>query len=254
MRFCAKLKDRISTEFSLVRKSLSDLIFPPFCPLCEEELTRHEHLVCEDCYESIHTIEGYVCKKCGAPIQEGRKTCGFCRGMRYHFKKVRAFGVYAPPLSEMVHLLKYERKTHLARRLGILMANLYLADPELSESDAIVPVPLHPARLRERGYNQSQLLAQMVSEISRAELVSDAVVRKKPTRSQTALKHNERRANLRNAFSVTDPDRLTGRSITVIDDVFTSGTTIDEMARTLLDAGAKQVYGLVLARATGSDP
>jgi ComF family protein len=106
--------------------------------------------------------------------------------------------------------------------------------------------------MRERGYNQSQLLAQKVADISRTELLAGAVVRKKATRSQTALRHTERVANLRNAFQVIRPERVAGKSITVIDDVFTSGTTIDEMAKTMLDAGAERVFGLVLARALSS--
>jgi competence protein ComFC len=252
MKFSSGFKNRIRAEIGLVRKSLSDLIFPPFCPLCEQELTHREHLVCEDCFEAIHTIEGYMCRKCGAPIEQHRKTCLYCKGKKYHFNKVRAFGIYAPPLSEMVHLLKYERKTHLSHRLGIFLANLYIADSDLSTSSAIIPVPLHSTKMRERGYNQSQLLAQQVAEISRTELLSGVVIRKKPTRSQTALKHSEREANLKNAFSVVYPNQLAGKSVTIVDDVLTSGTTINEMAKTILDAGAERVYGLVLARALSS--
>ncbi len=249
MSFLTRSKERIRHEIALVRKSFSDLIFPPFCPICEQELIHHEHLVCEDCFENIHTIEAHFCRKCSAPIAEGRKTCKYCKGKMYHFVKARAFGIYAPPLSEMIHLLKYERKTHLSNRLGIFLANLYLADTQLSSSSTIVPVPLHPTRIRERGYNQSHLLAEKVAEISHRELLADVVIRKKATKSQTALKHSERVANLKNAFSVVYPEQLTGKSVTIIDDVFTSGTTINEMAKTLLDAGAGSVYGLVLARA-----
>lgn len=251
MKILQHLKQRIRAEVHLAKRSLSDLVFPPFCPICEQELTHHEHLVCEDCFENIRTIEGYVCRKCGAPLEQGSKHCSFCRGKTFHLSKIRAFGIYAPPLSEMIHLLKYERKTHLSHRLGIYLANLYLADSDISISSAIIPVPLHQVRLRERGYNQSLLLAQKVSEITGRELLSGVVIREKPTRSQTALTHVERVANLKNAFGVVDPDQLKGASVTVIDDVLTSGTTLDEMAKTILDAGADKVYGLVLARAMG---
>lgn len=247
--FLARSKERMRTEIALLVRSFTDFIFPPFCPLCEQELTHHEHLVCEECFETIQTIEGRFCRRCGAPAEERRKTCIYCRGKEHHLSKVRAFGVYAPPLSEMVHLLKYERKTHLSDRLGIFMANLYCADPELCSSSAIIPVPLHPVRMRERGYNQSFLLARKVAAVSHTALLADAVVRKKATRSQTALKHDQRIANLKNAFHVQDTLRIEGKTVTVIDDVFTSGTTLGEMAKTLLDAGAERVFGLVLARA-----
>jgi ComF family protein len=149
----------------------------------------------------------------------------------------------------MVHLLKYERKTHLSHRLGIFLANVLLADTELSSSSAIIPVPLHPARTRERGYNQSLLLARTVADATHRELIEKAVIRTKATKSQTALAHAERVMNLRNAFRVVRGDALKGKVVTVIDDVFTSGTTLNEMAKTLLDAGTEHVFGLVLARA-----
>ncbi len=252
MQLPLPIGERLRDEFSLMGKSLSDLLFPPFCPLCEQELTHHEHLVCEDCFSNIHTIEGHFCQKCGAPREKGRKTCRYCKGKGFHLTKIRAFGVYAPPLSDMIHLLKYERKTHLASRLGIYLANLYLADNDLCASSAVIAVPLHRIRLRERGYNQSLLLARQVSAITKRPLLSGVIIRKKATRSQTALDHNERVANLQHAFVVVNPDRLMGISVTIIDDVLTSGSTMNEMAKTMLDAGANRVYGLVLARALGT--
>jgi ComF family protein len=253
-RFPTILKKRLRAEIAIVRQAFSDLIFPPFCPICEQQLSHNEHLVCEDCFESIHTIESRFCRRCAAPLEEERKTCRYCKDKKYHFTKVRALGTFSPPLSEMVHLLKYERKTHLANRLGILLANIFLADHELSSSSIIIPVPLHPTRMRERGYNQSLLLAKKVAEISRTELCTHAISRAKPTKSQTALAHTQRIDNLRNAFRIEDSEPLAGKSVTVVDDVLTSGTTLDEMAKTLLDAGAELIYGLVLARAMGSDP
>jgi ComF family protein len=103
--------------------------------------------------------------------------------------------------------------------------------------------------MRERGYNQSQLLAKTIADVTHRELIEKAVIRAKATKSQTTLAHAERVTNLRNAFSVVEEDSLRGKTVTVVDDVFTSGTTLNEMGKTLLEAGAEHVFGLVLARA-----
>ncbi len=242
------MKNLILQQIEIVKNGVANIIFPPFCPLCENELRNNERLICEDCYSLIKTIESPFCRKCGVPLNKKRKTCKFCKTGNFHFTKVRAFGTFTYPLSEMIHFLKYERKTLIADRLGIFLGNLLLSTPELSQADIILPVPLHRTRIRERGYNQSLLLAKMVSSNSGKPLCLDAVFRTKPTKSQTKLDQNERRENLKDAFTVVFPERIKNCSIVVVDDVFTTGTTLDEIAKTLLKAGADCIYGLVLAR------
>ncbi len=249
MRMKQRLLKNFRREISFMKESFLHLVFPPFCPLCETELKYNEQLICVDCFLRISTIESHFCTQCAAPLKKNRKTCDFCKGIDFNFSKVRAFAVFATPLVEMIHLLKYERKTHLAIRLGILLGNLFLSDAELFTADVIIPVPLHRTRMRERGYNQSLLLARMVSSISHKELCSDVVLRTKATKSQTTLNHGEREKNLKNAFCVTVAERIKDKSVVIIDDVFTTGTTLNEMAGTLIDGGAHSVYGLVLARA-----
>lgn len=246
-------KDKLIKSFKqqsqIVKWSFINFIFPPFCPICESELKHNERLICEDCYSHITIIESHFCRKCGAPLDEKRKTCKYCKGITFHFSKVRALGTFSSPLIEMIHLLKYERKIHIANRLGILLGNLFLSDPELLLTDMILPVPLHRARIRERGYNQSTLLAKRVSSISGKDLCLDAVIRTKATKSQTKLDHKERVINLKDAFRVVLPEMIKKKAVVVVDDVLTTGTTLDEIAKTLLNSGAHSVYGLILARA-----
>lgn len=237
-----------SRQLQIVRKGFADFIFPPFCPICGNELKKNERLICEDCYSQIKTIESYFCRKCGAPLKKDRKTCDYCKGKMFYFSKVRALGIFSSPLSEMIHLLKYDRKTLIAERLGFLLGNLFISYSELSDTDVIIPVPLHRTRMRERGYNQSLLLAKKVSLISGKELCDKVVARTKATKSQTAMAHEKRRENLKNAFSVVEPQKIKNRSVVVVDDVMTSGTTLDEIAKSLLESGADSVYGLILAR------
>ncbi len=250
---CVNLRQRMKKlfyqQFQTIKKAFSNFIFPPFCPICGNELKKNERLICEDCYSQIKTIESYFCRKCGAPLIKNRKTCDYCKGKNFYFSKVRALGTFSSPLSEMIHLLKYDRKTLIAERLGLLLGNLFISYPELSDTDVIIPVPLHRTRMRERGYNQSLLLAKKVSLISGKELCYKVVARTKATKSQTALDNEKRRENLKNAFSVVEPQKIKNKSVLVVDDVMTSGTTLDEIAKSLLESGADSVYGLILARA-----
>lgn len=241
--------DIFSEQINLAKGSILDFIFPPVCVICENELKIGERFICGDCYLNIDFIESHFCRRCGAPIDRDRKRCKYCKGIKFHFKKVRAVGTYTSPLSEMVHFLKYSRKTRIAKRLGILMGNVFKSDSELNSTDIIVPVPLHRVRQRERGYNQSKLLAKVVADITSKRLVVDAVIRKKPTKSQTLLSSEERVINLKNAFEVVAPERIKGRKVVLVDDVLTTGTTLEEMAKTLVGAGANSIYCLVLARA-----
>jgi competence protein ComFC len=247
------LKERFfhifSEQIHFAKGSLLDFIFPPVCAICENELKIGEQFICGDCYLNIEFIESHFCHRCGAPLERDRKTCRHCRGIKFHFEKVRAVATYVSPLSEMIHFLKYNRKTHIANRLGIFMGNVFQSDSELFSSDIIVPVPLHRARKRERGYNQSKLLAQVVSDISGKTLIDDSIIRKKATKSQTMLAVDERVENLRDAFAVVAPEKIKGKNIVIIDDVLTTGTTLEEMAKTLIREGAASVSCLVLARA-----
>jgi len=241
----------LQKQLEIVKKGFVNFLFAPFCYICENELTFNERLICEDCFNQIGFIESPFCTKCGAPIRKKEEKCEHCEKVNFHFSRVRALGVFTSPLVEMIHLLKYNRKTHLSDRLGILLGNILVADSMLNDADLIIPVPLHKAKLRERGYNQSLLLAKMVSSISHKELCLDTVVRRKATMSQTTLDYKNRRKNLEGAFKVIAPEKTKNKIVIVVDDVLTTGTTLDETAKTLLEAGAEEVYGLVLARAIG---
>ena len=151
-----------------------------------------------------------------------------------------------------IHQFKYGRKDHMAKSLGPLLAEF--AAERLSETDSVLvmPVPLHPKRLRERGFNQSLLLARHVTTKLNAELDFLSLRRIRYTQPQTGLKKDERRKNVRKAFGLTDPKGIKGRTVILVDDVATTGNTLNECARTVRRAGAENVYGAVLARTAGS--
>lgn len=239
-------------QCQIIKRYFTNFVFPPFCPICERELKGNERLICNDCYNSVRLIEAPFCRRCGAPLKNNGKPCVYCKNNHFHFSRVRALGTFSSPLSEMIHLLKYDRKTSIAEHLGILLGNLLLSDPELSSANTIIPIPLHKTRMRERGYNQSRLLAEMVSSISHKRLSINAVIRAKATKSQTQLAPGERAKNLKDAFTVVSKEMVKNRKIIVVDDVMTSGATLDEISKPLLEAGAETVYGLILARAIGN--
>ncbi|MBM3314565.1 ComF family protein [candidate division WOR-3 bacterium] len=162
-------------------------------------------------------------------------------------KRVRALGCYRLPYVNLVHALKYSGKTALARVLGESLAALVLQDTELARADVVCAVPLHPARLRERGFNQSELLARVVAEQTGKPLAAP-IVRRRNTPTQTA-RHDDaaRRRNLAGAFAPRPGAALQGGRVILVDDVMTSGATLDAAAQELLRAGAGDVVGLVIA-------
>lgn len=203
-------------------------------------------MVCDSCRLLLFTSEMDVCPRCGRPCASAASTCGLC-GAPLSLARVRALGMYQEPFRKVIHALKYSEKTALAEILGGGLALLASQDPLLTDADAICAVPLHPARLRERGFNQSELLAAVVSRETGIPL--ERLLRRcRNTKTQTAQKDNEaRRKNLKGAFKLMPSVELAGRRVIVVDDVCTTGATLDAAAQPLIAAGASAVYGLVVA-------
>ena len=227
-------------------RACADFLFPPVCLGCDAEIERG--LVCLTCQSSLTASWLGVCSGCGRPLDRRAPRCGRCR-IPFCLQRVRALGPYVPPFSRLVHALKYQQKTALARVLGEALVALVESDPELRRADVVCPVPLHPARLRERGYNQAALLADAVAAgtgIARAELLR----RVRNTRTQTMLADDRGRVeNLSGAFRTRSGSRVDGARVLLLDDVTTSGATLDAAGRQLLKAGASAVLGLVVAAA-----
>jgi len=189
--------------------------------------------------------------------------CGECRADEAAFDGARSFGLYAGKLRKAVLRVKFSGDERLGMRLGELLAATWDSLPQAGEIDSclIVPVPLHPSRRRERGFNQSEVLAVGLARALRRQraeaaprVAKDCLRRKRATPPQTGLSVAARRENLRGAFEVIKPDAIRGRTIVLVDDVMTTGATLSACARALKHAGAAQVIGLTLARATPQFP
>lgn len=231
-------------------RSFSDFLFPPLCYGCDSETDAG--LVCDSCRSLLFTSELEACPRCGRPRYDSTLPCPECsRPLR--MKRVRALGPYSPPFRGLIHALKYREKTSLVPLLGAALAVLVHQDDLLRSADGVCAVPLHPARLRERGFNQSALLAHIVAGLSGIAHI-EPVVRHRNTKTQTGMRSPaKRRENIAGAFRLARDADVRERRLIIVDDVCTSGATLDEVAAVLLDAGACESYGLTIAAADPKD-
>jgi ComF family protein len=236
----------LANSVRFLLKSLADFVYPPICYGCDTEVD--EGLVCEGCRLALFTHELAVCPQCGRPCTRTAETCGQCR-TPFSLSRVRALGLYVPPFDKLVQAFKYSGKTKVGELLGRALAALVQQDEELSAVDAVCPVPLHPARLRERGFNQALLLAAAISMGTRIPL-AEFLARTKNTPTQTLkTKPKDRRKNLAGAFRLKPDARVGGKRVLLVDDVMTTGATLDQAAQELLKGGATSVLGAVVAAA-----
>jgi ComF family protein len=207
-------------------------------------------------------IAGGVCTVCGErlfssyayPGDEGEPRCGLCRRIEPVFARAAAYGSYESGLRELIHLLKYGGVRPAANVLGRMLAEAIAAlEAEFpAESVVVVPVPLHRTKLRQRGFNQAELIARAAMKFrpqgDRLRLCAGVLERKRETASQIGLTSHQRRENLRGAFAVAQPEAVQGREVLVVDDVYTTGATVSECARVLRRAGATKVWVATVAR------
>jgi len=241
---------------------LIDLLYPPRCALCGEFLWQDHRedgnrsvCFCEACLADFRKVLSPLCPVCGVPFLSGLaqdRVCEECLRKRPFYDAAAAPFLYEGSLMRAIHLFKYEAKSSLAGSLGPMLAEFAQAWPKPGHCPVIVPVPLHSKRLRERGFNQSLLLARHVAESLGAQIDFLALRRVRYTTPQTGLGKKERKKNVRKAFQVVEPSVFKGRTVLLVDDVATTGNTLDECARVLKRSGCKKVYGLTLARA--ADP
>ena len=235
----------VRNRLSLLLNGLSDLLFPFSCTLCHKrlEVSQGRQYLCSECSGKIRLIKGNICFHCGK--ESAISPCRSCKEKRHFFRKARSAGIYEGVLKECIHLFKYAKKTYLAHPLGKLLVKLIYYEEDLSKAGLLVPVPIDRKKYRQRGFNQAELLASITGKKTGIP-VSRSLYRTGDAPSQTQLSRQERIANVRGLFKVRG--KVTGKSILLIDDVFTTGATANECARALLTAGAREVNVLTIAR------
>lgn len=237
-----------------MKKLILDTLFPISCLGCET----HETWLCEKCFSNIEVPDRQICPLCENALTPQGKVCPSCQKRQKSFLDclIVAASYENPLVKQLVHVLKYRFIESLAEPLARLLLKSLLQN-EIPLPDCIIPVPLHPRRLRWRGFNQSLLLAQKISEdltpLMKIEIL-EILERRKYNKPQMEIRgYQDRRENVRDLFAVksgADLSHIKGKTIYLIDDIATTGATLEECAKALKKAGAKKVFAAVVARQT----
>jgi ComF family protein len=225
---------------------LLDTFIPPACLVCGERLEDQIQVICSNCEAKVSMYQGNLCKVCGSEIKE--LPCEVCAVEKFAFDHARSVFRFRSPIDDLIHILKYDGYISPAGYFALPLAEMIESDEELQGYDYMCAVPLHKVRNRERGYNQSDLIAYataMLLDMPYQNPVSRCV----NTQSQTLLSKAHRVKNLNGAFCVKDVAAVKGKKIMVVDDVFTTGTTLNEIAKLLRLVGAEKVAAVTVARA-----
>ena len=270
---------------SRIKKALTDPFFPNKCQACglffharktdraDKSLTNKSHhapmetifsrvmvpFLCPDCRKEFSAIQSPICTQCGRMFKSRTGTdhqCEDCIKKKKYAHCIRSAGIYAGPLMSLIHALKYHGKLQLARPMGELLFYAYLKYYDINNIDLIIPIPLHISRLKQRGFNQAMMLLKKWQELIHEthEIKSEIFIddqnlfRCRKTVSQTGLGRKKRKQNVKNAFTVANPSEILKKRILLIDDVYTTGATAEECAKTLIKNGAETVSVLTLAR------
>ena len=230
-------------------KQIMDALYPPACPVCGRLLEKGE-TVCAQCRPNLQVVGEPRCIRCGKPLLAEEEYCPDCASMARWFDQGAGVFPYQSAVRRMVMDLKFRGKRANARLLGRWMAAYVKPELSLWRPDVLVPVPLHPGKLRRRGYNQARLLAESAGNILGLPVDNKLVLRKSSTKAQMNLGRQARQRNLEQAFAMCKGRKAKGR-ILLVDDIFTTGSSADALARLLKESGAGKVY--VLSACIGSD-
>ncbi|MEI8289166.1 MAG: ComF family protein [Verrucomicrobiota bacterium] len=241
-------RDKISSWL----ESTLGLVFPETCQLCNNERAKaRDGYVCDKCRSHVRFIRPPFCDRCGRPYPGDLTTsfvCSNCSGMELHFSFARSAVVAKSAVREAIHRFKYQHALWFEPFLADLLVRAAATELERGNWDYIVPIPLHPLKLREREFNQAERLATHLSRAVNIRMENNFLRRISPTATQTLLTRDQRAANMKNAFAVAPGTRLDGKRIILVDDVFTTGATTSAGARALRQAGAANVCVWTVAR------
>jgi ComF family protein len=268
-----------------IYKIITEVIFPPRCLVCRSFLNHPENgyeglseeadmgsilqiqverllsgFLCRDCIGGLTAVESPLCCCCGLPFESRHGIdhhCSECSTSPKHFRFARAPLVFEQVFTEVIHCFKYKGRIQLARPLGELLLTTFGYFWDKNSIDLVVPVPLHLKRLRKRGFNQAHLLirnwqaatGQMPFDVGDLQIEDDVLIRRVPTAPQSGLGRRQRAANIKDAFGLLDAAKIVDKRVLLVDDVYTTGATVNECARLLRLHGAAHVDVLSLARA-----
>lgn len=231
--------------------SVLDLLFPEegVCFYCDKyyEEVKEDH-ICSECRDKLTFIIEDKCPVCGKPTYQSSslQRCSYCINKTFYFKKAISPLEFKGLLRKSIYRYKYESKPYLYKSFGEFMINA-LKKESIENIDLIVPVPLHRSRKAERGYNQAELLAKYLSSKLNIPQDSKNLIRAKATRIQNRLSRHEREKNIKDAFKIKDSGVFKYKRILLVDDIFTTGATVNECSKILMECGANEVYVITIA-------
>ena len=228
-----------------------DLIYPRICVACGRSVGEAQQHVCWDCLAKIQIVAEPFCAQCGDPAEgtvETRYVCSWCRRTGPHFELARSAARHRGPLRHALHAYKYLQATYLTADFVAMLTACVWTHYRKVDFDGVAHVPLYPARERERTYNQAGLLAAGLAGALRVPLAPRGLRRVRATATQTHLSASERRVNVKGAFEMADRSWIEGRRLLLVDDVMTTGATVNECAGVLREAGAASVHVATVAR------
>lgn len=224
-----------------------DLLFPKHitCNVCSKDIFEEgSNGICSECQKTLPKIVGQVCFKCGIPIHSIDRYCDFCKKSK-PYEMARSCYEYKGKIVTLIHNLKFNNAQYLAEDFSKDLCKLYKT--EKYSCDIVIPVPMTQARLKSRGYNQAGLLANGLSKLINLPYDENNLLKIKDTKSQVGLDFSERKNNLIDAFKTKDKKFFKGKKVLLVDDIFTTGATIECCARALKKGGASQVFAITVA-------
>lgn len=244
MKIRKKEFEKIKEALERAGEYLLDLLYPRRCPICQKILTSRDGRVCSGCREHLPYIREPFCKKCGKPLRrEEQEYCGDCERTDHLFRQGRAVFLYEKSFRRSVHRMKFQNHREY---LDFYAEEMAAADELRRWKPAVIlPVPMHTRKRKERGFDQSRLLAKKIGRLTGIPVDTKSLTRNRYTRPQKNLNAKERRENLRDAFFLKEGRGLK-EPVLLVDDIYTTGATMDEVSRILQEDGIREIYFLVL--------
>lgn len=247
-----KNREFVEFNFKFAFKSIADIVFPAYCLSCNTKLDIYEKFLCTSCSELIVPISGKTCSKCSKQLPEysGKtKVCEDCRQIKWHFKKCEAITYYDKIIKKILHEVKFKKRPKYLNIFDKLLSNSVKNLLINVKPDIVVPVPSDKKTLRERTFNQATVISRKVSKISGIKLEEKILKKPQHIYRQSHLNRKERQKNIENAYSLHAQADVKDRHILLVDDIYTTGATLNACSRELKRAGAKKITCLTIARA-----
>lgn len=240
-----------TTMINDLLETLLDFVYPRniYCILCDEAIEKTDsYSLCTDCREEVKFITSRFCEKCGKPLEPMYlpQKCPDCIQNVHYFTKGFSCVEYDDKIKKLVYDLKYYKKRYLAYHMAEMMTARFVK-LGWDKPDVIIPIPLHPRKERERGFNQSSLIAKYVGELIDVPVECKIILRTRETETQNKLNKEERKENLKNAFQMIENQKFTNKKILILDDIYTTGSTIDACAKELGKAKPKEIKFMTFA-------